>query len=123
MYLLKLLFKNSIKIVKLIKLKPLSMILLFCLSLITTPVIAQNNSTSAEQLIQTAKQLYNSQQFNSAIPVWQKALEILPDNSLNEAMALSNLSLTYQKLGQWQEAETAINQSINLLENLEENSE
>ncbi len=123
MYLLKLLFKNPLKIFKRIKLKPLSLILLFCLSLITTPVIAQINSSPAEQLIQTAKQLYNSQQFNSAIPVWQKALEILPDNSLNEAMALSNLSLTYQQLGQWQEAETAINQSINLLENLEENSE
>jgi CHAT domain-containing protein len=32
-------------------------------------------------------------------------------------MALSNLSLSYQKLGQWQLAEKAINQSLNLLEN------
>ena len=121
--LLKLLIKKVLKIVKIIKLKPLSLILLFCLSLISTPVIAQINSTSAEQLIQTAKQLYNSQQFNLAIPIWQKALEILPDNSLNEAMALSNLSLTYQQLGQWQKAEETINQSINLLEKIEKNSQ
>jgi hypothetical protein len=59
---LKSLIKNTLKTAKLIKLTPLSLILLFCLSLITTPVIAQINSNSAEQLIQIAKSFYNSEQ-------------------------------------------------------------
>lgn len=95
--------------------------LLFCFLL--TPVIAQINPTSATQLIQQAQQLYNINQFRESIPLWQKAIEALPNNSLNQAMALSNLSLTYQQLGEWSQARENIDKSLQILSSLQTNPE
>jgi CHAT domain-containing protein len=95
--------------------------LLFCLYL--TPVIAQIQSKSTSELIQQAKQFYNSNQYREAIPLWQKAIENLPANSLNQAMALSNLSLTYQQLGEWLQARENINKSLQILPSLPTNPE
>ena len=112
-------FKSSLKIRLQRALKALPtarslfcLILLFCFSLITPPVIAQIHLTQAGQLIQQGKQLYKSEQFTEAIPIWQQAIETFPNNSLNQAMALSNLSLTYQQLGDWEKAEEAISRSL-----------
>lgn len=91
--------------------------LLFCLSL--SPVIAQINPTSATQLIQLAQQLYNTNQLRESIPLWQKAMEALPNNSLNQVMALSNLSLTYQQLGEWLQARENIDKSLQILQSLQ----
>ncbi|NJM22313.1 MAG: CHAT domain-containing protein [Richelia sp. SM1_7_0] len=44
------------------------------------------------------------------------------NHQLNQAIALSNLSLAYQQLGQWQQATEAITQSIQLLQTLENSS-
>jgi CHAT domain-containing protein len=95
--------------------------LLFCLSL--TPVIAQIQPKSTPELIQQAKQFYNFSQYREAIPLWQKAIENLPVNSLNQAIALSNLSLTYQQLGEWLQARENINKSLQILQSLPANPE
>jgi tetratricopeptide (TPR) repeat protein len=42
-------------------------------------------------------------------------------DKLNQAMASSNLSLTEQKLGKWDEAKTSIAESLNLLQTLPKN--
>jgi CHAT domain-containing protein len=91
--------------------------------LLLTPVIAQIQSKSTSELIQQAKQFYNSNQYREAIPLWQKVIENLPANSLNQAMALSNLSLTYQQLGEWLQARENINKSLQILQSLPTNPE
>ncbi|MBD2492517.1 CHAT domain-containing protein [Aulosira sp. FACHB-615] len=72
-------------------------------------------------LIKQANRLYQSGNFTAAVQIWQQAAIAFASqkNYLNQAMALSNLSLTYQQLGKWNEAKTAIIQSLQLLKTLE----
>ena len=108
-------------------------ILLFFLTMAMTPVIAQvktpnligGNHQETLQLVERGNQLYHLGQFSKAAQVWQKAAVTFASqgNSFNQAMALSNLSLTYQQLYRWQEATEAINHSLNILQNLENTTE
>ena len=69
------------------------------------------------QLLQDGRDRYQMGQFSEAAIVWQKAatgFETAGD-SLNQAMALSNLSLAYQQLGQRPLAQAAIETSLQLL--------
>ncbi|MEG4817938.1 CHAT domain-containing protein [Microcoleus sp. K5-D4] len=64
-----------------------------------------------------ARERYAAGEFEEAAKYWQQAaaaFEIKGD-WLNQAIALSNLSLTYQQFGRWQEAENAIEKSLSLL--------
>jgi len=101
----------------------LLLIILFCLSLAIPPVLAQIDSPNTAQLIQQGKEYYNSGQFIKAIPIWQQTLKEFPPNSLNQAMVLSNLSLTYQQLGDWEKANAAIIQSLNILQSSKKTTE
>jgi hypothetical protein len=58
---------------------------------------AQQTST---QLINQAKTAYQSQQFEQAARLWQQTADAFAQNgdALNQAMALSNLSLTQQQV-------------------------
>jgi tetratricopeptide (TPR) repeat protein len=64
-----------------------------------------------------ARRTYAAGELEEAAKYWQQAVagfEVGGD-WLNQAIALSNLSLTYQQLGRWEEANRAIAQSRNLL--------
>ncbi|MEG3991222.1 CHAT domain-containing protein [Microcoleus sp. S28C3] len=110
----------------------IALTVLFIISTAVPPVIsatAQIPIIQAQQnipqLVQQAKTLYEQRQFDRAANIWQQAAAAFAakSDSLNQAMALSNLSLTYQQLGQWTQAKSAIGQSINLLQKLEKTSE
>ena len=91
---------------------------LFFMSMTITPVIAQISSQqNAFQLTSQATKLYQSRNWQLAAQSWQEAADIFAsqEDKLNQAMALSNLSLTYQQLGKWQEAKIAIEESISIL--------
>ncbi|MDJ0678845.1 MAG: CHAT domain-containing protein [Xenococcaceae cyanobacterium MO_167.B52] len=99
-----------------------TIILLGLLGLTTTvsiPALTQN--LNAYSLLKQGIELYESQQFASAIEVWQQSASVLATEKDNLTLALvwSNLSSAYQDLGRWQEAETAIMQSLKLLKNLD----
>lgn len=81
--------------------------------------------TNTFQLVGEAKTLYRQGNFLEAAAVWQEAASQFANKAdrLNEAMALSNLSLTYQQLGLWQEAGISINKSLSLLAEKGEDSE
>lgn len=99
--------------------------LLFILSMLGQPVLARlPNSTSIVQtqsddlqLIKTAQERYQAGQFEAALKLWQEAASAFENqgDKLNQAMALSNLALTYQQLSQWQQAQATIADSLNLL--------
>ncbi len=69
------------------------------------------------QLVQQAQRHYEAQQFAAAVEKLQQAAAAfqVQGNQLYHATALSNLSLAYQHLGQWQPAEKAIQESFQLL--------
>lgn len=115
-------------------------ILLFIFSLSFSPIIAHSQShsdivslnyssevaqVSESNLIEQAKFFYAQQQFEQAAVAWQQAVIFFTEqrDPLNQAIALSNLCLTYQHLGRWNEATQVINQSLNLLNQLKENRE
>lgn len=84
----------------------------------TSEVLAQ--TSNAHLLLQQGIKLYEAEQFFEAIEVWQQGIEafVSQGDTLNQALVLRYLSLAYQHLGQWQEAENAIAQSLQLLDNL-----
>ncbi len=74
---------------------------------------------STTPVAQQSQQLYQAGEFSQAAQVLEEALENYQKqgDTLQQAITLSNLSLVYEKLGYWSQAETAINQSLKLLEN------
>lgn len=89
------------------------------------PKVEQASSLSIAQslpnpqsLIEQGKTLYNQGKFSQAVAVLKQALVVFQkeENVLEQAMTLSNLSLAYQQLGLWKEAEQAISESLNLLQ-------
>jgi CHAT domain-containing protein len=103
---------------------PILAVLLCCLSLsipLLTPQVSV--STPAPQVqpasspVESAKELYQSGRFAEAEALWQQTADLnaTKGDRLNQAMALSNLSLTAQQLGKWDVAKSAIAQSLSLL--------
>ena len=100
-------------------------LLLFFLSVGVPPVVARvalqaptvQYQQTAYNLIEQGRSLYETGQWENAARVLQRAAEGFASSGdrLNQAMSLSNLSLTYQQLGRWDEAKSAIAQSLNLL--------
>lgn len=90
----------------------------FPITYATTPTVAQV-STNPQILIQQGKALYEAGQYAEAIIILQQAAEAFKNqgDGLKQAMSLSNLSLAYQQLGQWKEAQDAITSSLQLLVN------
>ncbi len=68
-------------------------------------------------LVQPGREFYETGQFDKAQTAWESARDNYQSqkNKLCQAMALSNLSLTYQQQSRWTEAEQAINDSLQLL--------
>lgn len=82
-----------------------------------------NTSTQLEQ----GRILYEAGRFTEAAALWQQAAQGyqaqgdnpngMPSDRLKAALSLSYLSLAYQELGQWPDAQKAISQSLELLTN------
>lgn len=82
--------------------------------IIATQLLAQNQEIV---LMQTGKQYYESGQFLAAKREWQQAQKAYAadGDTLNAALASSFISLATQQLGEWQEAQAAIDTSFSLL--------
>jgi CHAT domain-containing protein len=74
--------------------------------------------SNTHSLLQKGIKLYNAEQFAEATKSFVRAASAFGGrgDSLNQAQALRYLSLAYQHLGQWQEAESASAQSLQLLD-------
>ncbi|MGB7443156.1 MAG: CHAT domain-containing protein [Coleofasciculaceae cyanobacterium] len=84
----------------------------------TTPTVSQT-SANPQSLVQQGKELYDAGEFAAAAKILQQAADGFKaqGDQLRQAISLSNLSLAYQKLGKWSEAQEAIATSLQLLEN------
>ncbi len=81
------------------------------------PSIIQTTSNTTQQE-QQGRQYYDAGQFLEAIKIWQQILKIYQSqgDKLNQARVLSNISLSYQQLGEWTEASQAISRSLEFLQ-------
>ncbi len=81
--------------------------------------------TEAMQWVEQGQESYQAGEFAGAATDWERAAErfAAQGDRINQAMALSNLSLTYQQLGQWQQAEQYLNDSLTLLRSQKNSSE
>ncbi len=89
---------------------------------LSNPVINTHNNPL--HLIEEAQQYYQYRKFEEAARIWKQTADVFEKkgDKLNQSMALSNLSLTYQQLGRWTKGKQIIDQSISLLESLEKTS-
>ncbi|WP_323200229.1 CHAT domain-containing protein [Nostoc sp. UHCC 0251] len=78
----------------------------------------KSGPSQTQSVVEQGKILYDTGKFTEAIKVLQQATAAFKasKDGLQEAMTLSNLSLAYQQLGLWAEAEEAIAQSLKLLQ-------
>jgi CHAT domain-containing protein len=76
---------------------------------------------SAGALLRQGKAAYEAGQLVAATEQWRQAAEVYgaQNRELDQALSLSYLSLSYQSLGDFQQAEQAIRQSLTILEGLE----
>jgi CHAT domain-containing protein len=72
---------------------------------------------ATSRLALEGRELYAAGRFSQAVQVWQQVAQAYQKQRdvLSQAMALSNLSLAYQQLGQWNRALDASAESLNLL--------
>ena len=110
-------------------------LLLFFLTVLIQPMLAvaitsphssqivQVNSEQPNTLFNRGKSFYQLGQWLEAIQAWEQAVKLYQqqNNSLDLAITFSNLSLAHQKLGQWQEADRTIAQSLQIARSLEVN--
>lgn len=101
---------------------PMLMTALVC---IASPVFAHTVTStfnpsfqSNSSLEQQARSLYQESQFSEAAKLFQQAASAYESQKdpIRQALSLSNLSLCYQQLGQWNDANREITRSIQLLE-------
>ena len=83
---------------------------------LATPKVALSQS---HNLVRQATELYSNKEFANAAHSWQEAAAAFASQSdkINQAIALSNLSLTYQEIGKWELARQAIDESLFILQN------
>jgi CHAT domain-containing protein len=99
-------------------------LLTFILAIAASPIAAQHSPrestpTEASVLLDRGIALYETGRLSPAIALWQQAAQVYAAQGdfVNQALSLNYLSLAYQDLGQWQEAEDAIARSLALLTN------
>ncbi|HEY9701321.1 MAG TPA: tetratricopeptide repeat protein, partial [Allocoleopsis sp.] len=81
----------------------------------TTELITQEKS--GKNLLESGKKLYQDGNFSEGIKVLKEAVGSFQKEKeqLGEAIALSNLSLTYQQIGEWEAAKNALTGSLEIL--------
>ncbi|WP_019505450.1 CHAT domain-containing protein [Pleurocapsa sp. PCC 7319] len=82
--------------------------------------IQAQTSESALVLIEESKEYYDRGQFVAATEALQQALQIYQRSGerIQQARTFSLLSLAYEQLGEWQQAEKAITKSLSILDTL-----
>ena len=86
-------------------------------SLLNQTQTIKSAATNPEQLLEQGEALYQAGRFTEAIAILQQAANRFQqqNNNLGQAAALTNLSVVYEKLGAWKEADAAVNNSLKLL--------
>ncbi len=92
--------------------------------------VPSNQALSNQALIEQGRAAYSSQRFTDAVVAWSQAVDssststpskpsgsLEQNDLLEQALTFSYLSAAYQQLGQWEAAQSALDQSQSLLPN------
>ncbi|MEM8805149.1 MAG: CHAT domain-containing protein [Cyanobacteria bacterium P01_G01_bin.38] len=84
------------------------------LGLLNVQAATPNEISSTQSLLERGRSAYQAQQIDQAIAAWQSAAQQFQQQGalLQEALALSYLSMAYQHRGDWPQAEAAIAHSL-----------
>ncbi|MGI2909405.1 CHAT domain-containing protein, partial [Hassallia sp. VBCCA 56010] len=84
-------------------------------------MFSQVEPPNGQVLIEQGRKLYEDGELSTAVTILQQAASSLrtQKDKLGEAIALSNLSLAFKQLGQWEKADRAIAQSLLILTTLQ----
>ena len=87
---------------------------------ISSATAVEAKQISFKALVEQGKQYYQAGEFTKAIEKWREAEGVFRSKGdvLNQSAVLSNLALAYQQLGNWSEANSSIENSLKLLNNL-----
>ncbi|MBI4780708.1 MAG: CHAT domain-containing protein [Oscillatoriophycideae cyanobacterium NC_groundwater_1537_Pr4_S-0.65um_50_18] len=82
----------------------------------TSTQILQTRS-DANEIDQQGRQRYEAAQYAEAVTLWQQAIAAFQEvgDRFRQAQTLSNLSLAYQQLGNWTDAEALIQEALTLV--------
>jgi CHAT domain-containing protein len=85
-------------------------------SIVIAPI--EQRTAEASTLLEQGRTFYEAGRFAEAATIWQQAAQNYETQGdrINQALSLNYLSLAYQDLGQWQDAQNAISQSLNLIQ-------
>ncbi len=94
-------------------------------SISQTSLIANNKVNNPQMQFELGKTLFEKAEFAKAAEVWQDAAAGFErqGDKINQAWSLSFVSLAWQNLGELQQAQTAIDKSLSLLQNQKGNTE
>lgn len=83
------------------------------------PIMSQTQDRDASNLLVKGKTAFAAGRFTEAARHWQQATQQYQklQNMPYEALSSNYLALAYQELGQWQEAQTNLDRSLELLQN------
>jgi tetratricopeptide (TPR) repeat protein len=84
---------------------------------VPTTASIQTVTTNPANLLETGRQQYQSGRLSEAVSTWKQAAQQLQQQGdrAQHALSLSYLSLAYQDLSEWAEAQQAIEQSLQIL--------
>ena len=89
------------------------------------PLPQHQTSDTVAELVAKGKNLYEAENYSATIQTLKQALaeyQVQEDN-LRQAMVLSNIALAYQQLGEWQQVNTYVRESLEKLKNLAQSPE
>ncbi|MBW4510855.1 MAG: CHAT domain-containing protein [Scytonematopsis contorta HA4267-MV1] len=91
----------------------------------TNTAISSSSSSSSSSLEEQGRELYNQGKFSEATKLFLQSAQAyqVAKDPIRQALSLSNLSLCYQQLGQWQDASRSITDSIKLLNDTKDTRE
>lgn len=75
----------------------------------------QRLANNPAQLVEQGKAFYQGGQYAAAAEAWSQAAQGYKGQPLNQAIALNQLSLAQQELGQWLKAQESIRQSLEIV--------
>lgn len=91
------------------------------LLVLATPSLAKD-AKPPQPLEQPAQQLYDAGRYREAVSALEQSLQTTSDR-VQRATVLSNLSLSYQKLGEWDLAERSVESALQSLQNSQQSAE
>lgn len=79
-------------------------------------------ASEVSEYLDRGQALYDAGQYGAAIATWQQALIWVQNNPHRQATVHNYLAIGHQALSQWEQADTHIQQGLNLLESVQDNA-